>query len=351
MKAAVASTSRHVLAAAACGLAGFVEDQGGDPDALLSGAGFDESLLDDPRAPLDLGDYCALMERAAKETRNDNFGLDFGQQFQPEQLGLIGALALASPTVGAAVEQLARYFPYHQQATETRLVSVRDRLQLQYRITDGRILDRRQDAELTLGMFTNVLRRALGAHWAPEAIHFEHPSPAGSREHAERFRAPVHFGQRMNAIVLRPTGLDRPMPQADLPAMARVRDELVGLSGGLRGLGRLPLHERVKGEIRSMLCEGEPSIEPVAQALGMARWTLQRRLATTGHTFADLATGIRRSLALSYLAERHLGVGDVAVLLGYSETSAFTRAFTRWFGQPPSAVRPGAPASRPSEAS
>lgn len=340
MTAALGGPSRHVLAAAACGLADFVDDQGGDPDALLSGAGFDGSLLDDPRAPLDLGDYCALMERAARETRNDNFGLDFGQQFQPEQLGLIGALALAAPTVGAAVEQLARYFPYHQQATETRLVSTRDRLQLQYRITDGSILDRRQDAELTLGMFTNVLRRAFGAHWAPEAIYFEHPSPAHSRAHCERFGSPVHFGQRVNAIVLRPAGLALPMPQADLTAMARARDELVGLSGGWGGPARLPLHERVRGEIRSMLCEGEPGIGQVADSLGMARWTLQRRLAAAGYTFAGLVADIRRVLALRYLAEQHLSVGDVAMLLGYSEISAFTRAFTRWFGVPPTATRP-----------
>jgi AraC-like DNA-binding protein len=327
---------RRIFAAAAAGLMDFVSSAGGDPGALLFAVGLDDRSLDDPRAVLDLGDYCRLMEQAAQETRNGNFGLDYGLQFQPEKLGPIAELVLASPTVGMALENLARYFPFHQQVTETRLSVRGEWVQLDYRIIDGRIMSRRQDAELTMGMFLNILRRAFGPQWSPDTVHLEHPSPADSREHGSHFQAEVYFGQRTNGIVFRCRDLSRPMPGCDLAAMASVREELIRLTGGK---GRLPLIEQVRGELRSRLCEGEPAIETVAEALGLARWTLQRRLADQGQSFASLLTSVRQQLALAYLREPHLSVLDVSSLLGYSETSAFSRAFAGWFNLSPSAVR------------
>lgn len=327
---------RRILAAAATGFADFVSAQGGDWDAVLSSVALDRNCLSDPRAVLDLGVYCAMMERAARDTHNENFGLRFGHQFQPEQLGPIGELALASPNVGTALGNLARFFPFHQQVTETRFETQGPWLSLEYRILDWRILARRQDAELTMGMFMNILRRAFGPSWSPHAVHFEHPRPSGGSEHRDYFQADVEFGQRTNAIVFRSQNLHQPMPAHDLRDMARLREELAGLAGGT---GRLPMIERVKRELRSRLCDGEPGIEDIAAALGVARWTLQRRLSEQGKTFARLLNCVRKTMAMSYLQEPHLSMLDISTLLGYSETSAFTRAFRSWFQLSPTTAR------------
>src|SRR3546814_5592789 len=86
---------------------------------------------------------------------------------------------------------------------------------LEYQIVAPDILWRRQDAELSLGMFLNVIREGGGAHWAPEEVHFEHPKPQIWQEHESAFDAPVYFGQSCNALVFRPALLDRPMPSRD----------------------------------------------------------------------------------------------------------------------------------------
>ncbi|MFT4045083.1 MAG: AraC family transcriptional regulator [Solimonas sp.] len=335
-RASAAASPPHVLAAAASGLTQFIAAEGGNAERVLENAGVAAERIADPLLPLDLGAYCAMMELAAADTGDDNFGLRFGQQFAPEQLGLIGHVALSAPTLGAALEAFAGLFAFHQQVTETRFARDGATLRLEYRILDGRIVARRQDAELTMGMFANLLRRCLGAGWAPDEVQFEHPQPDDGREHRAAFGAPARFGQRSNALVFRCRELDRAMPGRDAAAFVRLRDALLQIAGGT---GTLAFVDRVRGEVRSRLSSGYPHVDDVAAALGIARWTLQRRLAEQGCTYAELVDDLRRQLATRYLGERHLPVGDIAALLGYSEISAFTRAFVRWFGCAPTRLR------------
>lgn len=331
---------RNILAAAANGVRGFIAHQGGDADLVFTRVGVDENRLTDPKLALDLGAYVGMMEEAAAQTGNDNFGLWYGQQFKPAMLGLIGEVALASPTLGAAVANLAELFPYHQQATETRFARDGDLLRLEYRILDGAILSRRQDAELTMGMFANVFRACLGPDWTPEEVHCEHPRPEGWREHERAFDAPVHFGQRTNAIVFRDRHLDRAMPGGDLARLTRLRDELIRVAGGT---GAPSFLDRVRGEVRSRLPDGNPAVEDVAEAIGLARWTLQRRLADAGLSYSDVVDGVRRDLACLHLRQPHVAVAEIGFMLGYSEVSAFSRAFRRWTGMSPQAYRGGTP--------
>lgn len=327
----------NVLAAAASGVIGFIEQQGGNAETVLNRAAIDISWLTDPTLPLDLAAYVQMMEEAATQTGNGNFGLWFGQQFQPQDLGLIGGVTLAAPTLVSALETLADLFPYHQQVTHTACRHAGGMVALEYRILDGAILARRQDAELTMGMFVNVLRYVFGPAWAPEEVHFEHPQPEQAQEHERAFRAPIHWGQRTNALIFKRPSEGIAMPGADLRAMDRLRGQLIQAARG--SAGDVPLIRRVQAEIRSRLVDGPPYIEEVADALGLRRWTLQRCLADEGVSFSDLVEGVRHQLARLYVERTHVPLADIACLLGYSEISAFSRAFTRWYALPPRQFR------------
>jgi AraC-like DNA-binding protein len=309
---------------------------GGSAQKVFSRAGLVEDDLADINGPLDLSSYVHMMELAAADTGNDNFGLCFGQQFKPEMLGLIGGIAIASPTLGAALDNVARLFPYHQQATHTAFLRTGDVMTLEYRIIDGSIVERRQDAELTLGMLINILRHCLGEHWAPEEIRFEHPRPADWRQHAQMFSAPVHFGQRTNALIFRNDRLHLRMPKGDLHRANLLCQQLVKVAGGI---GVLSLLDHVKGEIRSRLPDRYLPIQTIADAVGLQRWTLQRRLAEYGLTFSDVVDLVRRELAELHIRQRYVPINEMSNVLGYSELSAFTRAFRRWFGLSPQQFR------------
>jgi hypothetical protein len=147
-----------VLAAAATGVADFIEDQGGDIDSIFGNAGIPPEhggrAHDEAAARLLLQ---AVFEEASKRVGSrrfhaGNFGLWFGQQFQPRDLGMWGYAAISAPTLAASLENLVRLFHFHQESSWMRLRRGDGGLiRLEYQIYSSEIVERRQDAELSLG--------------------------------------------------------------------------------------------------------------------------------------------------------------------------------------------------------
>jgi len=95
----------------------------------------------------------------------------------------------------------------------------------------------------------------------------------------------------------------------------------------------------VERHVEPLLQTGTIRIESVARALGCSRQTLYRRLKAEGVTFAQLLDGLRRRLALRFVREDGLSVKEASWRLGFSEPAAFSRAFKRWTGRNPGAMR------------
>jgi AraC-like DNA-binding protein len=329
-----------VLAAAAPGIVSYIEKHRGDVDSIFGNSGLAPEMAGATMLKLRLGDFCTLFEQAARRTRFDNFGLWFGNQFQPRDLGLWGYAAVSAPTLGAAIDNLVELFGWHQESSLMRFGRVEKNLvSLEYQIQAPDIVERRQDAELSLGMFLNVIREACGPGWSPEEVHFEHPRPAEWKDHERAFGAPVYFAQGRNALLFHADVLERPMPGRDLTLMTLMRNCLIEL-------GRAPgeprtLIDAVRGAVRNRLPSGYPSLEAVAGELRVPQSAVQRALGQLGVSFKDLVEHMRYELALAYLRQRHLSLSEIAFLLGYSELSAFSRAVRRWTGRSPRQLREG----------
>ncbi len=327
-----------VLASAATGIVKFIERQRGDVDRIFGNAGISPEMAGSPTLQLSLSSYCRLFEESARITRNDNFGLWFGNSFDPRDLGLWGYASLSAPTLGTALETLVDLFPLHQQSSSMAIKTSPDGLvRLEYRIDAPQIIERRQDAELSLGMFLNLIREAMGQSWAPEEVHFEHPKPEGWREHERAFAAPAFFSQPTNAIVFRPQILKHIMPAADPRLMSAMKLCLERLSE--RTDVRFSITDRVCSAVRAKLPEGFPQIEAIAAELRLPLSTIQRELHYDGLSYSTLVENTRRDLALSYVRQRQLSFSEIAFLVGYSELSAFSRAVRRWTGLSPRALR------------
>ena len=104
------------------------------------------------------------------------------------------------------------------------------------------------------------------------------------------------------------------------------------------------LTQQIVQNIVNMLSEGVPTLSDVASEFGMSARTLQRRLAEEGHSFQTVVDEARRQLAERFLADTRYSIAEIAFLTGFSEQSAFTRAFKRWAGRTPGAFRLGASA-------
>ena len=100
-----------------------------------------------------------------------------------------------------------------------------------------------------------------------------------------------------------------------------------------------PVRRMVERHLEPLLAAGPVRIEDVARDLGFSRQTLYRRLKAEGMTFEQLLDELRRSLALRLIRDQGLTVKDAAYRLGFSDPAAFSRAFKRWTGASPSALR------------
>ncbi|WP_244968787.1 AraC-like transcriptional regulator QhpR [Rosenbergiella collisarenosi] len=321
-----------VLAAAASGLSQFITHQGGDSERVFGMSGINPDLLGNPTMSLSLVNYCRVMEVAAKHSGIDNFGLYYGKQFKPQSLGLLGYIGICSSTLEQALRNVVRAFPYHQHDTFVQLVDKGESWQLHYQVRHGAILQRRQDAELTLCMFLNLIRHALGSHWAPKEVHFEHPRPAAWHEHCKVFDAPIWFDQPTNCLVIPKSDGSRSMPESDPMLLTVTQDAIRQLN---YQVSTQPFVDQIRAQVQLAIGEGEPDLETIADQLAMTPWSLQRRLRQEGMSFSGVVDHVRGEMAMCYLQQPQLSVTDMALLLGYSEVSAFSRAFKRWFGTSP----------------
>ncbi|WVM92197.1 AraC family transcriptional regulator [Halopseudomonas pachastrellae] len=189
----------------------------GGPERILGHSGLDPERLACPTQSLSLIHYCQAMETAAEQLGQDNFGLHYGYQFQPQSLGLLGYIGLCSATVEQALINLVHAFPYHQHDTLTRLVDQGNSWRLDYQVRHGGILCRRQDAETDTGHVFKSAAHRLGPQWAPKEVYFEHPRPENWHEHCKLFDAPVYFDQPYNALVI---------PKASYSARCRITTRL-----------------------------------------------------------------------------------------------------------------------------
>ncbi|HEX8592644.1 MAG TPA: AraC family transcriptional regulator [Pseudomonas sp.] len=322
-----------VLSAAANGLDGFIVRHGGDLDRVFGRAGIDPEQLLHPTLSLPLPNYCKVLEEAARQTACDNFGLHYGQQFKPQALGLLGYIGLCSATLEDALINFSKAFPFHQHSTLIQLVDDGECYRFDYQVRHGAINERRQDAELTMGMATNLVRHVLGPDWAPREVAFEHAQPENWHEHREAFQTNVRFGQACNSVLIPKDELvAKAMPGSDPILLMLIKDAIRQLGESTPPTGLL---DQARQAIHAILHLGEPALEDIAQTLGLCDWTLQRRLREHGVSFTQLVDQIRQESAMAHLKQQHLSVTQLATLLGYSETSAFSRAFKRWFGISP----------------
>src|ERR1044072_9019613 len=97
----------------------------------------------------------------------------------------------------------------------------------------------------------------------------------------------------------------------------------------------------VERQLEPLLASGPVRIGEVARALGYSRQTLYRRLKAEGTTFEKILDGVRRRIALRLIREEALPVKEAAWRLGFSDAAAFSRAFKRWTGKSPRAMRAG----------
>jgi AraC-like DNA-binding protein len=318
-------------------LAAAVSAAGGDAAAYLGRLGLAQETLADVEARVSVRVTARAWELAAERSGDPDFGLHLVQRVPAGTFDLVEYAMRSSATYGVALEQMARYYRLLEDAAE--IVVERDgaRAQVVHRLVDPRWTAPRHGVEAAVASWVLRARRLVGDAFTLRAVWFRHAAPADTSAHERLFRAPLRFGAADSGIAFDRRWLDVPQPTADAGLRAILDRQADAL------LARVPaasgLVERARRAVVQALPDGQLGVAAIARRLGTSGRSLQRGLAAEDTSFQDLLAMVRRHLAIGYLENGQMTVAEIAFALGFSEASAFQRAFRRWTGKTPQAYR------------
>lgn len=303
---------------------------------LLGGVGLTRAQLDDPDARLSAEAADAVWQEAYARTGDPLLALHAAEVTPFGAFRVLDYLAATGADLGEGLRRVAAYFPIIDARGALRVDESPDRVALVFRSTVGAPLPPPAQ-EYTLAVLLMRGRHITAGGWSPLEVRFAFPRPVDAREHARVFGVPPVFGADEAALVLSRAVWELPTRSADRGLFATLDEHAHRL------LARLPdadqLTSRARATIAEVLPGGEPSLAVVARRMAMSRRSLQRRLEEAGTSFAQLVDAVRRERAEAYLRAADVSIAEVSWLVGFSEQSAFARAFKRWTGRAPTEFR------------
>lgn len=311
---------------------------GVEPAHLMSSTGFDTDWLSDPEARMPLAVEEHLWERAADLTHKPSFGLFAASLIRQGEFDVLDYAVRTAPDLRTALQRLARYNRLLHDLATFEIIPMGETTRIEHRFDLLGALPCPQAAEFTLASLVVVASQLCGAPVQALSVDFVHAALDKVDAYQAVFGVAPRFKCPVSCLVLASELLDRPVSAAD-PGLSRIvtahAEQLLAASQ--------PPPEDITTQVRRHLAEGMAhgltSLQAVALRLHLSERSLQRRLDDQGTRFADLMDEVRRELAMRYIADQHLALGEVAYLLGFAEPSSFHRAFKRWTGMTPAAAR------------
>lgn len=312
------------------GFAGYLAGRGLTSDVGLS-------ALRDFEQELPMTEVEAVFARASAALGDPCLGLHWAEAYPLGASGVYGYLLKNTETLGDALAVVERYLALFARPVRVSVTQGRDVSMLAWH-TDRKTAAAAPQT-LTFSVALTVLRLAAvaGSDWRPRAVHLI-IDPLPCTETLTRIFGPnVVFGSETNTVVVDAAYLTCGPAKTDRRLFSLIKEL------GDRMLAEQPRQDEavslVQKEIVDRLETGDLSLDVIADALCLPPRTLQAKLAQAGTSFEAVLNDTRAAFARHYLVDTQVPLTEIAMLLGFSELSAFTRAAQRWFGMAPSAYR------------
>lgn len=311
----------------------YLEGKGLDPEQILNQP-WPET---DPTgiAGMDVELWADLLETARDSLNCPTLALELAQCITPQHLGVLGAVLLASENLGGA---LTRFEQYQRLVFDVNPMEFRfhgDTFELVWDISNFQV--RSMVEQVGFAVTAHFTRSIARGHVDAIEVRFQGDKPADVDSYEKFFGCPVKFGATDPGFIMSTSILALPLKGADTSMIAMLEQHADSL------LDKLPrqeeIVEKVRREVAHALRDGEPDIHSVSNRLNTSSRTLQRKLSAAGTNFRKEMGIVRLELANDYLRDQRLKIVDIAILLGYGEHSAFTRAYKEWTGRSPQEVR------------
>lgn len=302
---------------------------------LLAELQIPEALIDDQEGRLPIENYHQLWHKAKEVSQDPAIGLHVGQQSSAELMGLVTNVLVHSDTLEQGIEQYARLYSLVNNGIDlvfdkqgaTSVIEFHHYKPEFYCI---------QDIERTLALAVQRSRQYVNDEIRMEKICVAHSAPPYAEEYEQVFGCPVEFDCPVSTIVFSSKFLHFSPKQRNPYVKSALQRYAEAINNRLfkRKIG-----DKVKDIVLELLPHGHADIDHVAQRLHMSRQTLYRKLKKEDLIFQELVEDIRQQKALEMIKDHQHSLSEIAFILGFSELSAFSRAFKRWTGKSPKHFR------------
>ena len=313
-----------------------------DRAPLYDIVGLTPEQIGDPAATVTADAYHRLIEVIAEtEWPDPRFLMRVCASMRCEEFGAFGLAFKSAPTLRECFHRIGRYTRLHNRVSSFDVVD-RDGI---FCWTHDKPLSDRLGAQLSneAAMATTLTLCRETAHpgLTPLRVQFAHERGGSIQALVDHFGIEPVFGADIDGMQFAQADIDRPTSVGDPAIWKFFTDHLESTLPPERA-SEPALDTRAVEVIAKLLSGGVPHLSEVARELGMGQRTLQRRLSERGRTYQALVDEARRQLAQQLVTESRYSLSEIAFLTGFSEQSAFTRAFKRWSGQTPGAYRSAA---------
>lgn len=316
----------------------LVDALGQDGALFLKQRGVDPALLSQSARPITGFQLIHLLEDAADALGCPDIGMRLAARQRGEKMGNLFELVMKnSPTVGDAL----RYCASHVR-TYSGSVSMGLREQgagagpfVHLELLLPQVFSQGQAVEHMMLRTCNIISGISGGRVWPREAWFTHANIAAPAHYRRHFRSRVRFGQPVSGLCFDTADLQAPVPDAD-PQILQLATFFIENQFPARAV---PMATQVRAFVARHVDSEDCTSEHTATALGLQVRTLQRRLREEGASFEGIRDAVRREIALQCLTRSRVPLSRVAEMLGYAETSAFSRSCHRWFSASPRELR------------
>jgi len=294
-----------------------------------AGISFQSLMYFNTRYPQD--GVTKLWELVEQHTKNEEIGFLIGRQINVAGFPVLGFSLISAVDLRDGVERFFRYQRVIGESANINLTFKGEEAYLSFNFFGDDIPISKHTNDMALSATVSMIRLLAGDDWQPKEVHFVRAKPKKEDDFVKFFRCPISYQKNLNVIVMKATDFTPSQHEEN-------NFDTVMLAAESKD-SKQPISDLVAMYLQQHIQDHTLDRNKVAGALNMSPRSLQRKLATEDTSYQTLIDQVRENKSKEYLSVPNLSLTEVAFLCGFSDPTAFNRAFKRWLGFSPGEYR------------